>query len=577
MLQSGANIILKGLTEHKVTHLFGYPGGANLALYDQLKNHPSIKHIFCRHEQAAGHAAQGYARATGKPGVIVVTSGPGVTNAITPLADAYADSTPLICLAGQVPYHLLGTDAFQECDTPGITRPCTKYNWQISHIDELPDVIHKAFYIATTGRPGPVCISIPKNFQEEETVYKTDAEVSKKKIYFPIVIDDHRIEEAVDLLSHAKKPLIYSGGGVINSGPQASKNLRELVEITGFPITSTLQGLGCIPGEDPHFLGMLGLHGTYAANNATYDCDVLLAVGARFDDRVTGPPSSFSPSSKKIHIDIDVSSIDKIINSHIDIVDDAGDALQKINSALKQKGPDFKRTKEKGLTPWWNQLRKWQEEEPLEYPHTDASLRPEHVIQRLYELTKDVDAFVTTDVGQHQMWAAQYYKLREPNRFITSGGLGTMGFGLPAAIGAQIAHPGKTIFVISGDGSFQMNIQELATLKQYNLPVKILIINNRSLGMVRQWQELFYDENYVDSYDKSLPNFASIAQSYGLKGLHLQSKADLDTTLKAFLAAQEPVVLDCLTDQNANLFPILKPGAPHNTMILRESDQGETS
>tara|TARA_B100000902_G_scaffold34403_1_gene41395 strand:- start:21703 stop:23460 length:1758 start_codon:yes stop_codon:yes gene_type:complete len=569
-LFTGAEIVFKCLEDQKVNHIFGYPGGAVLPIYDELKNHPSIKHILVRHEQGAGHAAEGYARSSGKPGVVLVTSGPGATNVVTALTDAYMDSVPIVCISGQVPTHLIGTDAFQECDTTGITRPCTKHNWLVKDVNDLADILHDAFKVATTGRPGPVLIDIPKDIQFAKTKYKTflKEKISKQKSHNRY--SQNEIDELVNLIKKAKKPIIYSGGGVINSGPSASEALREFVDITGFPITSTLQGLGAYPGDDNQFLGMLGMHGTYEANNAMHDCDLLINIGARFDDRITGKIDEFSPKSKKVHIDIDPSSINKIIKVDLAIVGDVSSVINKINKTLIKKKNGNNRS---SIAKWWEQIQKWRNKNSLNYVNSNENIKPQYAVQKLYELTKNRDTYITTEVGQHQMWAAQHYKFNKPNRWMTSGGLGTMGYGLPAAVGVQIAHPEKLVVDIAGEASVLMTMQEMSTAVQYNLPIKIFILNNQYMGMVRQWQELLHEKNYSESYSEALPDFMKMADAYGCKGIKAEKPSELDEKINEMINYDGPVIFDCQVDPNENCFPMIPSGKPHNQMILGPKDK----
>jgi len=573
---TGAEIVFKALADHDVEYIFGYPGGAVLPLYDELVKHKNIKHILVRHEQGAGHAAEGYARSSGKLGVVLVTSGPGATNMVTALTDAYMDSIPLVCITGQVPTHLIGTDAFQECDTTGITRPCTKHNWLVKDIKDLPTIIHKAFHIATSGRPGPVLVDIPKDIQFQKTEYIKKEDVIKKINKVATDINSKEIEKIADLIVKSKKPIIYSGGGVINSGDKACELLKDLVRITGFPITSTLQGLGAYPGEDHQFVGMLGMHGTYEANNAMHDCDLMINIGARFDDRITGKIDKFSPRSKKIHIDIDPSSINKIIKVDHAIVGDVGNVLNKLIVVFKKKYPNFKNSNKENISEWWKQINKWREKDSLAFSQGNKTIKPQYAIQRLYELTKNQDTFITTEVGQHQMWAAQYYKFQKPKRWMTSGGLGTMGFGLPAAIGVQLANPRKLVVDIAGEASILMNIQELSTAVQYRLPVKIFIINNQYMGMVRQWQELLHEKNYSESYSEALPDFVKLAEAYGAVGIRAQTPDELDTKIKQMLKSDKPVLFDCRVEKVENCFPMIPSGKAHNEMILGAKDEKDT-
>ena len=569
---TGAEIVFKALTDHKVEYIFGYPGGAVLPLYDQLSKQKKIKHILVRHEQGAGHAAEGYARSTGKPGVVLVTSGPGATNMVTALTDAYMDSIPLVCITGQVPTHLIGTDAFQECDTTGITRPCTKHNWLVKDVNQIAEIIHKAFRIATTGRPGPVLIDIPKDIQFKKGIYQSEEKIEIDSYRPNYKGDPDQIEKAVEMISQAKKPIFYTGGGVINAGEKASEILRELVSTTGFPITSTLQGLGCYPGEDSQFLGMLGMHGTFEANNAMHDCDLMINIGARFDDRITGMVSKFSPNSKKIHIDIDPSSINKIVKVDVAIVGDAQSIMSTMLEIIKKKYPGFKNSNKEKISDWWKQIEKWREKKSLSFKEDKKTILPQYAVQRLYELTKNQDTFITTEVGQHQMWAAQHYKFNKPNRWMTSGGLGTMGYGLPAAIGVQVAHPKRLVIDIAGEASILMNIQELSTAVQYRLPVKIFILNNEYMGMVRQWQELLHDKNYSESYSEALPDFVKLAEAYGAIGIRASKPDELDEKIKEMINVDKPVIFDCRVTKEENCFPMIPSGKAHNEMILGPDD-----
>ena len=569
---TGAEIVFKALTDHKVEYIFGYPGGAVLPLYDQLSKQKKIKHILVRHEQGAGHAAEGYARSTGKPGVVLVTSGPGATNMVTALTDAYMDSIPLVCITGQVPTHLIGTDAFQECDTTGITRPCTKHNWLVKDVNQIAETIHKAFRIATTGRPGPVLIDIPKDIQFKKGIYQSEEKIEIDSYRPNYKGDPDQIEKAVEMISQAKKPVFYTGGGIINAGEKASEILRELVSITGFPITSTLQGLGCYPGEDSQFLGMLGMHGTFEANNAMHDCDLMINIGARFDDRITGMVSKFSPNSKKIHIDIDPSSINKIVKVDVAIVGDAQSIMSTMHEIIKKKYPGFKNSNKEKISDWWKQIEKWREKKSLSFKEDKKTILPQYAVQRLYELTKNQDTFITTEVGQHQMWAAQHYKFSKPNRWMTSGGLGTMGYGLPAAIGVQVAHPKRLVIDIAGEASILMNIQELSTAVQYRLPVKIFILNNEYMGMVRQWQELLHDKNYSESYSEALPDFVKLAEAYGAIGIRASKPDELDEKIKEMIDVDKPVIFDCRVTKEENCFPMIPSGKAHNEMILGPDD-----
>jgi acetolactate synthase-1/2/3 large subunit len=564
----GAEIIVKAFVNEGVDIIFGYPGGAILPLYDALFKQKKVHHILTRHEQAAAHAAEGYARSTGKVGVITVTSGPGATNAITGLTDAYLDSIPLVCISGQVATPVIGTDGFQEADITGLTRSCTKYNYLVKDVSDLGYIIHEAFFIARSGRPGPVLIDIPKDVQNSYGAYNGKMEINRKSYQIKehrFEINHDQISAAVDLMENAKRPIFYTGGGIINSGAIASELLTKLVEETGFPITNTLMGLGGFPASNKHFIGMLGMHGTYEANMAMHDCDVMINIGARFDDRVTGRVSGFSPDSKKIHIDIDDCSINKIIPVDVAIV---SDAVSGIEALLTEWNRRKLKNRHKEISPWWDQIKKWQKIDSLSYEKSEKVIKPEYAMQRLNALSKDVKPFVSTDVGQHQMWAAQYITFDEPKKWLTSGGLGTMGYGVPAAIGAQIANPDALVMCVSGDASFMMNMQELSTIKQYNLPVKIFILNNRYMGMVRQWQELIYESRESQSYMQSLPDFMKLAESFGIKGIECEDPKELDEKIMAMISHKGPVLFNCLVDKAENVFPMIPAGSAHNEILL---------
>jgi acetolactate synthase-1/2/3 large subunit len=568
LIMTGADMIVRALQDQGVDTLFGYPGGAVLPIYDAIFHQNHVKHVLVRHEQGAAHAAEGYARASGKVGVLLVTSGPGATNAVTGLTDALLDSIPLVCITGQVPTHLIGSDAFQECDTVGITRHCTKHNYLVRRIEDLPRILHEAFYVAQAGRPGPVVVDIPKDVQFASGLYIGPENVEHKTYKPRVKGDPDRIAEAVAMMAAAKKPVLYTGGGVINSGPEASRLLRELVELTNFPVTSTLMGLGAYPASGRNWLGMLGMHGTYEANHAMHDCDVMICVGARFDDRITGRLDAFSPGSKKIHIDIDPSSINKTVKIDLGIIGDCGHVLADMIAAWKSGG----HRSDAGVTDWWGEIDVWRSRKSLAFKQSTATIKPQHAIQRLAALTKGRDPYITTEVGQHQMWAAQHFPFEAPNHWMTSGGLGTMGYGLPAAIGVQMAHPHALVIDIAGEGSIQMNIQEMATAMQYRLPVKIFILNNEYLGMVRQWQELLHGSRYSESYSESLPDFVKLAEAYGAHGIRCSDPADLDAAILEMIDTPKPVIFDCLVDKFENCLPMIPSGKPHNEMILPDSD-----
>jgi acetolactate synthase-1/2/3 large subunit len=572
---SGAEMVIKALADQGVEVVFGYPGGAVLPLYDALFKQNSVRHILVRHEQGAVHMAEGYARSTGKVGVVLVTSGPGATNAVTGLTDALMDSVPLVCLTGQVPTHLIGNDAFQEADTTGITRPCTKHNYLVKHVDDLSRTMHEAFFIAAAGRPGPVVIDLPKDVQFDEGEYLAPDESGHRHYKPQVEGDAARIAEAVDLIAGAKRPIFYIGGGCINAGTEACEAVTELVRATGYPATTTLMGLGAFPASSSQWLGMLGMHGTYEANLAMHGCDVMVAVGARFDDRVTGRLDAFSPGSKKIHIDIDPSSINKNVAVDIPIVGDVGAVVGQMLDSWKKKDLQIDG---KALEKWWSQIDEWRAVDCLRYEQGQASsddIKPQYAIERLYELTKHREAFITTEVGQHQMWAAQFYKFDKPYHWMTSGGLGTMGYGLPAAVGVQVAHPDALVIDIAGEGSTMMNIQELGTMAQYNLPVKVFILNNMWLGMVRQWQELLHGGRYSESYSAGLPDFIKLAESYGMTGLRATEPGQVDDVIKQMLETPGPVIVDMVVSKEENCFPMIPGGAAHNEILLGANDRQE--
>ncbi len=565
---TGAEIVVRALRDQGVEHIFGYPGGAVLPIYDALFQQDAVEHVLVRHEQGAAHAAEGYARSTGKPGVLLVTSGPGATNAVTGLADALMDSIPVVCFTGQVPTHLIGSDAFQECDTTGITRPCTKHNYLVRDVNDLARIIHEAFYVAKSGRPGPVVIDVPKDVQFKKGRYVGPANV-EHRTYRPQTKGDPRaIQRAVEMMAAAKRPVFYTGGGVINAGPQASKLLRELVKLTGFPITSTLMGLGAFPASDPQWLGMVGMHGTYEANLAMNRCDLMINIGARFDDRVTGRLDAFSPHSKKVHVDIDASSFNKTVKCDVPVLGDAAEVLREMLAAWKALG----RTNEPAALKSWNaQVDEWRARKSLGYRRSDEVIKPQYAIERLYQLTKDRKTFVTTEVGQHQMWAAQHFHFDEPNRWMTSGGLGTMGYGVPAAVGVQVAHPDALVIDIAGEASVQMTLQEISTAIQYRLPVKIFILNNEYMGMVRQWQQLLHGGRYSHSYSEALPDFVKLAEAYGAVGIRATTPAELDAKILEMINTERPVIFDCVVDKNENCYPMIPSGAAHDEMILADA------
>ncbi len=566
---SGAQIVVKALLDQGVDTVFGYPGGAVLPIYDEIFQQKKIRHILVRHEQGATHAAEGYARTTGKPGVVLVTSGPGATNAVTGMTDALMDSVPLVVITGQVPTFMIGNDAFQEADTVGITRPCTKHNWLVKDTNELSETIHKAFQVATTGRPGPVLVDVPKDVQFATGKYIENKNVAKLDLLPPARKDAVAIDHAVDAIVAAKKPVLYVGGGVINSGPKATYLLRELASDSNFPVTSTLMGLGCYPASGRSWLGMLGMHGTYEANMTMHDCDLMVCIGARFDDRITGRIDAFSPGSTKIHIDIDPSSINKNINVDIPIVGDIAEVLSEILVKWRKKGT---KTNSKEIENWWETINGWREIKCLGYKNSANTIKPQYALERLEALTKNKNRYITTEVGQHQMWAAQYLNFEEPNRWMTSGGLGTMGYGLPASIGVQIAHPESLVINVAGEASWLMNMQEMGTAVQYMLPVKQFILNNERLGMVRQWQELLHGERYSHSWSDALPDFVKLAEAYGIKGIRCDSPSDLDECINEMLEFSGPVIFDCLVERHENCFPMIPSGKAHNDMILADKN-----
>jgi len=572
---SGAEIVLRALKDQGVEVIFGYPGGAVLPLYDALFQQNAIRHVLVRHEQAAVHAAEGYARSTGKVGVVLVTSGPGATNAVTGLVDALMDSIPIVCLTGQVPTHLIGNDAFQEADTTGITRPATKHNYLVKDISKLAGTVHEAFYVARSGRPGPIVIDLPKDILIGKGSYSDAPQVPHRSYRPRTEPASAAIRDAVRLLRGAKRPVVYAGGGVINAGPEASRLLAEFVRMTGFPCTHTLMGLGAFPSSDPQFLGMLGMHGTYEANLAMHGCDVMLNIGARFDDRVTGRLNAFAPDSKKIHADIDPSSINKNVAVDVAIVGDAGRVLAALIECWKAE-EDAPPQDRAALAAWWRRIDGWRAKDCLRYRQEGRIIKPQHAVKRLHEITRETgrDTFITTEVGQHQMWAAQYFGFEKPNRWMTSGGLGTMGYGLPAAMGVQIAHPDALVIDIAGEASILMNIQEMGTLAQYRLPVKVFILNNEYMGMVRQWQELLHGGRYSESYSAALPDFVKLADSFHATGLRATAADDLDRVIREMLAIDGPVIADIAVDKDENCFPMIPSGAAHNEMILAPGQEG---
>ncbi len=566
---TGARMVVEALKDQGVEVVFGYPGGAVLPIYDEIFQQNHIRHILVRHEQGATHMAEGYARSTGKPGVVLVTSGPGATNAVTGITDALMDSIPMVVLSGQVPTFMIGNDAFQEADTVGITRPCTKHNWLVKSPDRLAETIHQAFHVATHGRPGPVLVDIPKDVQFATGTY-VSPQKSRTQHYAPRVKGDiDAISALVELMETAERPVLYTGGGVINSGPGASQLLCELAEATGFPVTSTLMGLGAYPASGKNWLGMLGMHGLYEANMAMHDCDLMINIGARFDDRITGRVNAFSPGSKKAHIDIDPSSINKVIRADIPIVGDVGHVLEDLLKVWKARGRKLNR---EGLAGWWRQIDGWRAVDCLKFRNSDTVIKPQYALQRLEALTRGMDRYITTEVGQHQMWAAQYLGFDQPNRWMTSGGLGTMGYGLPASIGVQISHPDALVINVAGEASWLMNMQEMGTAVQFRAPVKQFILNNERLGMVRQWQELLHGERYSHSWSDALPDFVKLAEAFGCKGIKCSDPADLDAAIREMLAYDGPVIFDCLVEKHENCFPMIPSGNAHNQMLLGDAE-----
>ncbi len=574
---SGAKVVIETLINEKVEVIFGYPGGAVLPIYDELFKQKKIRHILVRHEQAAVHAAEGYARSTGKVGVVLVTSGPGATNTVTGLADAMMDSIPLVCISGQVPTHMIGNDAFQEADIVGITRPCTKHNYLVKDISKLPNIIHSAFFIAKNGRPGPVLVDIPKDIQTFKTAYHGKSKTKIITYYKPKLKPDYnQIGEFVDLLEKSRNPIFYVGGGVINSGNEASKNLFKLIKTTGFPCTQTLMGLGAFPTSDSQSIGMLGMHGTYEANMSMYNCDLMICVGARFDDRITGKVSGFSPKSKKVHFDIDASSFNKSVSVDLTIQGDLSKVLFQINKKIEERRIKFNK---KNYEKWWSQINKWRSRDCLKFKNSKKIIKPQFALQRLDFLTKKYKPFITTEVGQHQMWAAQFLTFDKPKHWMTSGGLGTMGYGLPSAMGVQIAHPKSLVIDVAGEASILMNIQEMSTIKQYRLPVKIFILNNHYMGMVRQWQELLHGNRLSESYMDSLPDFVKLAESFGATGLRAEKPSEVDLLIKEMIKIKGAVICDVVVDPNENCFPMIPSGSTHNQMLLGPNDRvdGEIS
>lgn len=569
---TGAEMVIQALRDQSVDHIFGYPGGAVLPIYDEIFQQEDVQHFLVRHEQGAGHAAEGYARSTGKVGVMLVTSGPGATNAVTALADALLDSIPLVCITGQVPTALIGSDAFQECDTSGITRPCTKHNYLVRNVEDLARILHEAFYVARSGRPGPVVVDIPKDVQFATGTYQGPSNISHKTYHPQVKGDLNSIRQAVDMLINAKKPVFYTGGGVINSGPEACQMMRELVSLANVPVTSTLMGLGAYPASGDNWLGMLGMHGTYEANMVMHDSDVMVCIGARFDDRITGRLDAFAPNSKKIHIDIDPSSINKIVQVDLGIVGDVGHVLEDMVRIWRASGQEPDRSAQ---ADWWEQIKIWRKRDCLAYRKNADIIMPQYALERLNEKIKGKDTYIATEVGQHQMWAAQYLDFDEPNRWMTSGGLGTMGYGFPATLGVQVAHPDSLVIDIAGDASIQMCIQELSTAIQHNLPVKVMILNNEYMGMVRQWQQLLHGNRMSNSYVEAMPDFVKLAEAYGAHGIMCDHPDNLDAAIDEMIAYDGPVLFDCRVAKLANCFPMIPSGRAHNDMLLSDEAEDE--
>jgi acetolactate synthase-1/2/3 large subunit len=569
---TGAAMVVQALIDQGVEHIFGYPGGAVLPIYDEIIQQDELNHVLVRHEQGAGHAAEGYSRSTGRVGVALVTSGPGATNMVTPLTDALMDSIPIVCITGQVPTHLIGNDAFQECDTVGITRPCTKHNWLVRDVNDLARVLHEAFYVASHGRPGPVVVDIPKDVQFATGTYTPPKNIEHKTYHPRVEGDAGAIKEAVKLMAGAKRPVFYTGGGVVNSGPEATKLLRQLAAMTGYPVTSTLMGLGCYPASGKQWLGMLGMHGTFEANNVMHDCDVMIALGSRFDDRITGRTDAFSPNSKKIHVDIDPSSINKIIHVDIPIIGDIAHVLKAMIAEWKAQRYQVDKA---ALKKWWHQIEIWRARDSLAYRDNDKIIMPQRAIERLFALTKKKDVYITTEVGQHQMWAAQFFGFDEPKHWMTSGGLGTMGYGLPSAVGVQVAHPDALVIDIAGDASVLMTMQEISTAVQHDLPIKIFILNNQYMGMVRQWQELLHGNRLSHTYMDSLPDFVKLAEAYGATGIRAEKPDELDDAIREMIKVKGPVIFDCRVAALANCFPMIPSGKAHNEMLLGDAVSAE--